>query len=117
MVAAFGIQIPQVFTAAARALGATHARVVARHVLPNLASLVIVIRQAWRIFRRSDDQPLQLFALAFIIGSAGILFGAMGDNVFSQPSVASYFWIMAGLIMAITRHMMPAAVQDTAATP
>lgn len=82
-----------------------------------IASLVIVIRQAWRIFRRSDDQPLQLFALAFIIGSAGILFGAMGDNVFSQPSVASYFWIMAGLIMAITRHMMPAAVQDTAATP
>ncbi len=36
----------------------------------------------------------------------------MGDNVFSQPSVASYFWIMAGLIMAITKHMLPA--HDTA---
>ena len=31
----------------------------------------------------------------------------MGDNVFSQPSVAVYFWIMAGLVMAIDRHMLP----------
>ena len=74
-----------------------------------IAVLVIVIRQAWRIFRGSEDQPLRLFALAFIVGAAGIIFGAMGDNVFSQPSVASYFWIMAGLIMAITKHMMPAS--------
>ena len=74
-----------------------------------IAALVIVIRQAWRIFRGSEDQPLRLFALAFIVGAAGIIFGAMGDNVFSQPSVASYFWIMAGLIMAITKHMMPAS--------
>ncbi|MEZ4766855.1 MAG: O-antigen ligase family protein [Caldilineales bacterium] len=73
-----------------------------------IVALFIVIRQAWRIFRRSEDQPLRLFALAFIIGAAGIFFGAMGDNVFSQPSVASYFWIMAGLIMAISKHMMPA---------
>ena len=78
-----------------------------------IAALFIVIRQAWRIYRRSEDQPLRLFALAFIIGAAGIFLGAMGDNVFSQPSVASYFWIMAGLIMAITRHMLPA--QDVAA--
>ncbi|MEZ4393065.1 MAG: ABC transporter permease [Polyangiales bacterium] len=31
------------FVAAARALGASHARVLGRHILPNLASLVIVI--------------------------------------------------------------------------
>lgn len=31
------------FVAAARALGASHARIIARHILPNLASLVIVV--------------------------------------------------------------------------
>jgi hypothetical protein len=30
----------------------------------------------------------------------------MGDNVFSQPTVAVYFWIMGGLVMAIDRHLM-----------
>ena len=44
--------------------------------------------------------------MAFLIGS-GLLVGAMGDNVFSQSSVAVYFWIMAGLVMAIDRHMLP----------
>jgi hypothetical protein len=29
--------------------------------------------------------------------------------VFSQPSVAVYFWIMGGLVMAINRHMLPEA--------
>lgn len=75
-----------------------------------LVVLFIVIRQAWQVFRRSrpEDQSLRLFALAFITGAAGIFVGAMGDNVFSQPSVAVYFWIMAGLVMAIHRYMLPA---------
>lgn len=80
-----------------------------------IAVVVIVLRQAWQIFRRAEDQPLRLFALAFLIGAAGLIIGAMGDNVFSQPSVASYFWIMAGLIMAIARHMLPAQDSEAAA--
>ena len=63
-------------------------------------------RLAWRIYRSARDQDLRLVALAFLIGFAGLLVGAIADNVFSQPSVAVYFWIMAGLIMAIDRHMM-----------
>ena len=54
-------------------------------------------------------------ALAFVIGFAGLVVGAMGDNVFSQPSVAVYFWIMAGLMMAIDRHLLPPP--DEAAGP
>ena len=72
-----------------------------------IAVLVILVRLAIRVYRRSPDPSLQLVALAFVIGAPGLFVGAMGDNVFSQPSVAVYFWIMAGLVMAIDRHMLP----------
>ncbi len=71
-----------------------------------LAVLFMLVRMALGIYRRSKDRDLRLVALAFVIGFAGLALGAMADNVFSQPSVAVYFWIMAGLIMAIDRHMM-----------
>ncbi len=71
-----------------------------------LAVFFILLRQAVRIYRRSQDHELRLVALAFVIGFVGLTVGAMGDNVFSQPSVAVYFWIMAGLIMAIDRHLL-----------
>jgi putative inorganic carbon (hco3(-)) transporter len=71
-----------------------------------LAVLVMLARLAVGIYRRSHDHELRLVALAFLVGFVGIAVGAMGDNVFSQPSVAVYFWIMAGLIMAIDRHKM-----------
>ena len=71
-----------------------------------LAVFFILIRLAVAIYRRSQDHELRLVALAFLVGFVGLVVGAMGDNVFSQPSVAVYFWIMAGLIMAIDRHLM-----------
>ncbi len=71
-----------------------------------LATLFILARLAWRVYRRVEDRELRLVALAFLIGFAGLVIGAIGDNVFSQPSVAVYFWIMAGLMMAIDRHLM-----------
>jgi O-antigen ligase len=71
-----------------------------------LVVLFILARLAVRIYRRSQDHELRLVALAFVIGFVGLVVGAMGDNVFSQPSVTVYFWIMAGLIMAIDRHLM-----------
>jgi O-antigen ligase len=72
-----------------------------------LAVLFILARLAVRIYRHSQDHELRLVALAFLIGFIGLVVGALGDNVFSQPSVTVYFWIMAGLVMAIDRHMMP----------
>ncbi len=78
-------------------------------VVALLVVFFILARLAWRIYRSARDQDLRLVALAFLIGFAGLLVGAIADNVFSQPSVAVYFWIMAGLIMAIDRHMMPDA--------
>ena len=72
-----------------------------------IAVLVTLVRLAVRVYRRSPDPSLQLVALAFAIGAVGLFVGAMGDNVFSQPSVAVYFWIMAGLVMAIDRYMLP----------
>jgi hypothetical protein len=72
-----------------------------------LAVLFILARLAVRIYRHSKDHELRLVALAFLIGFIGLVVGALGDNVFSQPSVTVYFWIMAGLVMAIDRHMMP----------
>jgi O-antigen ligase len=71
-----------------------------------LAVLFILARLAMRIYRHSKDHELRLVALAFLIGFIGLVVGALGDNVFSQPSVTVYFWIMAGLVMAIDRHMM-----------
>jgi len=71
-----------------------------------LAVFFILLRQAIGVYRRSQDHELRLVALAFVIGFVGLVVGAMGDNVFSQPSVAVYFWIMAGLVMAIDRHML-----------
>lgn len=71
-----------------------------------LAVFFILIRLAVTIYRRSQDHELRLVALAFLVGFVGLVVGAMGDNVFSQPSVAVYFWIMAGLIMAIDRHLL-----------
>lgn len=71
-----------------------------------LAAMFILVRLALGIYRGAKDRELRLVALAFLIGFAGLALGAMADNVFSQPSVAVYFWIMAGLIMAIDRHMM-----------
>lgn len=78
-------------------------------VVGAVALLVVmftVVRLALGIYRRSKDRELRLVALAFLVGLAGLAIGAMADNVFSQPSVAVYFWIMAGLIMAIDRHLM-----------
>jgi O-antigen ligase len=72
-----------------------------------LAVLFILARLAVRIYRHSQDHALRLVALAFLIGFIGLAVGALGDNVFSQPSVTVYYWIMAGLVMAIDRHMMP----------
>lgn len=72
-----------------------------------IAVLVILIRLAVRVYRGSPDPSLRLVVLAFAIGATGLFVGAMGDNVFSQPSVAVYFWIVAGLVMAISRHMLP----------
>jgi O-antigen ligase len=72
-----------------------------------LAVLFILARLAVRIYRHSQDHELRLVALAFLIGFIGLAVGALGDNVFSQPSVTAYYWIMAGLVMAIDRHMMP----------
>ncbi|HNU05711.1 MAG TPA: O-antigen ligase family protein [Anaerolineae bacterium] len=78
--------------------------------LIGVVALLVVFftlgRLAWRIYRNAQDRDLRLVALAFLIGFAGLLVGAAADNVFSQPSVAVYFWIMAGLVMAIDRHMM-----------
>ncbi len=71
-----------------------------------LAAFFILIRLAMGIYRHARDRELRLVSLAFLIGFVGLVVGAMGDNVFSQPSVAVYFWIMAGLIMAIDRHLM-----------
>lgn len=70
-----------------------------------IVALVIIVRIAIRIYRQGSDETLRLLALAFLISSAGMFAGAMGDNVFSQPTVAVYFWLMAGLIMAIDKHM------------
>jgi O-antigen ligase len=72
-----------------------------------IAVLAILIRLAVRVYRQSPDPSLKLVALAFAIGAVGLFVGAMGDNVFSQPSVAVYFWILGGLVMAIYRHMLP----------
>ena len=77
-----------------------------------LAVLFILARLAVRIYRHSQDHELRLVALAFLIGFIGLMVGALGDNVFSQPSVTVYFWIMAGLVMAIDRHMMPVPRQS-----
>lgn len=71
-----------------------------------LAVMFILVRLALAIHRRAHDRDLRMVALAFLIGFVGLVVGAMGDNVFSQPAVAVYFWIMAGMIMAIDRHMM-----------
>ena len=76
-------------------------------VIALLVAMGILARRAWRIYRHSDDADIRQTALAFLIGLIGLAAGAMGDNVFSQPAVAVYFWIMAGLIMAIDRHLMP----------
>lgn len=74
-----------------------------------IAVLVVLVRLAVRVYRQSSDPSLRLVALAFAIGAVGLFVGAMGDNVFSQPSVAVYFWILGGLVMAIFRHMLPAS--------
>lgn len=66
----------------------------------------ILTRLAITIHRRSQDADLRLVALSFLIGFAGLLVGSLSDNVFSQPAVTVYFWIMAGLVMAIDRHLM-----------
>ncbi len=80
-----------------------------------LAVFFILVRLAIGMYRRSQDHELRLVALAFVIGFVGLLVGAMGDNVFSQPRVAVYFWIMAGLVMAIDRHMLLPASGGTQA--
>lgn len=72
-----------------------------------IITLLICARLAFRIFRRATDPQLRYVALAFLIGLAGLTAGAMGDNVFSQPAVTIYLWIMAGLVMAIDRWMLP----------
>ena len=79
-----------------------------------IVTLVMLIRTALHILRQSNRNPLRLFALAYIAGSAGMFIGAMGDNVFSQPSVAVYFWIMSGMIMAIDRYLLPERTPVTA---
>lgn len=67
-----------------------------------------VLRSAVRVYRRAQDETLRLYGLAFLISAAGMLVGAAGDNVFSQPTVAVYFWIMAGLILALDRRLAAA---------
>lgn len=81
--------------------------------LALLAVLFILARLALRVYHRSSDRELRFTALAFLIGLIGLAVGAMGDNVFSQPAVAVYFWIMAGLVMAIDRHLLPSAAEIT----
>jgi len=72
-----------------------------------IVSIVIVVKIALHVYHHNPDLTLRLIALAFLISAAGMVLGAMGDNTFSQPTVAVYFWMMAALIMAINRHLTP----------
>ncbi|MEA3335525.1 MAG: O-antigen ligase family protein [Chloroflexota bacterium] len=75
--------------------------------LAFIATLVVLVIVGFRVYRKAPDRMLRLLGLAFLISTVGMFVGAMGDNVFSQPTVAVYFWIMAGLVMAIDRYMLP----------
>lgn len=77
--------------------------------------LVILIRTALRVYRRCADTTLSLVGLAFLISSAGMLVGAVGDNVFSQPTVAVYYWMLAGIVMAIEHSIMNRPASGAAA--
>ncbi len=75
-----------------------------------LIALFIIVRTAIRIYRYGPAATMRLYALAFLISATGMFIGALGDNVFSQPTVAVYFWMMSGLILAIDRHMLSSSI-------
>jgi O-antigen ligase len=83
--------------------------------LAMIVVLYIVVRIGYRVFKKAPDRFLQLVGLAFLASTTGMLVGALGDNVFSQPTVAVYFWIMAALVMAIDRHLMGQPAEDPSA--
>jgi len=62
---------------------------------------------AWRLYARSTDRLLQIFAVGFIAGTAGLLINAMLIDVFAASKVAFTYWALAGVVIAADRlHQM-----------
>ena len=59
--------------------------------------LYLLIRQAYKV----TDPILKAFVFGFIAGSLGLLINAFYIDVFEASKVATMYWALAGIAMAI----------------
>jgi peptide/nickel transport system permease protein len=104
----------RVYVRRARSLGATHRRIVAQHILPQVAPLLIattVLTIAYAIFDES--------ALAFLgVGVPGVSWGTMLEHAFVRTAMTQGAWwafVPPGLsigLVVIGCYLMGQAIED-----
>jgi peptide/nickel transport system permease protein len=104
----------RVYVKRARSLGASHRRIVAQHVLPQVAPLLIattVLTIAYAIFDES--------ALAFLgVGVPGISWGTMLEHAFERTAMTQGAWwafVPPGLsigLVVVGCYLMGQAIED-----
>ncbi|NTW05057.1 MAG: polymerase [Peptococcaceae bacterium] len=63
--------------------------------------LFSLIRSGWAAFKSIRDPDLKIMAGAILAGLIGVAAHNGVENIFEVPMMASYFWLLAGMLLAL----------------
>lgn len=68
--------------------------------------LLLSVAGAWHLYKsRPQNLVIIIFAIAFLGGTAGLLFNAIFIDVFAASKVAFTIWALAGIVLAIDANL------------
>lgn len=63
--------------------------------------LFSILREGWRVFRRTNDLLFKGISMGFLAGVIGIMAHGLGANSFIIVRIMEPFWLLAGIVMVI----------------
>lgn len=63
--------------------------------------IYVCFKVAWRLYKRSKDNPVRAIALGYIIGLIGLLWQSVGVNTFIIVRIMEPFWFLTAIIMKL----------------
>lgn len=72
-------------------------------LLLYLAMIVVVLRSAYRLYRRGHPPPARRWGLFCLVLTVVLLVAAMAQDIFVAPRIAELYWIAIGMLMGLER--------------
>ena len=66
-------------------------------------AMVALYREAYRLYRRTEDSLYRGLSMGMVAGLTGLLVHAVGANTFIIVRIMEPFWLTAGLIVAAAK--------------